>query len=72
MNLILIISKFDGNRIVDHQVTILERTEELQFQKWMETAINGLQMVDKYDIKFAIFIYNPNQDLDDFLRERNR
>jgi hypothetical protein len=38
----------------------------------MTKALEELKELDKYDIKFAIFIYNPGQDMEEFNRERHR
>lgn len=72
INLLLITSKFEGNRIVDHEISILERSDVKRFDEFMTKALEDLRQYSKYDIKFAIFIYNPNQDMEEFNRAKHK
>jgi hypothetical protein len=38
----------------------------------MTRALEELREYDKHDIKFAIFIYNPNQDMSEFQKSKHR
>ena len=63
MDLILMISTLSKGNIAGNEIHILTNKDPTIFQQFLKENLPKMNRLDKYDLKFGLFVYNPDQEI---------
>ena len=71
ISLVMMVTYFRRDRVLDNQISILENESEREFSSFMEGTLKTLRQSSSNDLKFALFVYNPEKDLNSLVEEND-